>query len=52
MERVGALGKGCKSRDEPAGTEMVGGIGMDGPQTDETNGLLFFRFALKKLGTI
>lgn len=49
-KRVDVLGRGCRSGDEPAETEMMGGIGMDGPQTDGNNGLSG-RFSLKKLGT-
>lgn len=38
-KKVGVLGRGCRSGDEPAETEMMGGIGMDGPQTNGNNGL-------------
>lgn len=47
MERAAVLGRGWRSGDEPAVTEMVGGTGMDGPQSDGNNGLSG-RFALKK----
>lgn len=52
MRRIAVLVRVLRNRsgDEPAEAEMMGGTGMDGPQTDGNNGVLG-RFALKKLGT-
>lgn len=51
VRRVAVLARGLRNRsgDEPAEGEVMGGTGMDGPQTDGNNGVSG-RFALKKPG--
>ena len=41
MRRVGVPGGGLRNRsgDEPAEAEVMGGTGVDGPQTDGNNGV-------------